>query len=388
MWQYIASGIVQTITGTTSMIEDCGVTGEIRISQHGNGVTESTGLIAGNAENIKGCYIVGNITYGLVSGPRSGTVGIIGGNAKNISDCYVEGEVQISGTSSDPVVYVGVIAGYAESINNCSINLTSLNLFGEGDTDSVCGIIAGFAKKVQNCCVWVDNLVEMVSRQGYGALLGGDLGQISNCILILNTIGTIDVNYAISNTSRGTTNTDTIAYNCVIIGYNGLSLLKAISATTDTTNGLYSVLADDSLKLKETYVRGTTTYQWNVAAPWSFDTIWVAADDYPILRLTYALYKIDIAINFSTNVDRSYLIYLLDESGKVAREFVVQGTGQRSVVGWAKNAKFTIFISHTLYMNCKIQNKDAQKMTFEAAENTTIEVSISAPTGVNNWVAI
>ena len=348
---------IGVIAGRATKIVDCVVEADCQISVSSSQAITYAGVISGYAETIERCKVNGKTSVSASSSMSNQYAGGIAGQCGTINNCDISGELTVSSSNMDGAAYAGGIVAKCETLTNCRVSGT-LKITLSADSGGGIGIFAGTVATINNCFANVNIGENMSKKYNYGAIAGECTGNAYNCVVI-----------------------GTASYGLINCGTNG-------TATTDTTNGLYSVLADDSLKLKETYVSGTATYQWNAAAPWDFETMWIATDNYPILRLTYVPDTIDIAINFSTNADRSYLIYLLDESGAVAREFVVCGTGQCSVVGWSRNAKFTIFISHTLYMNCKIQNKDAQKMTFDAAENATIEVSISAPTGVNNWVAI
>ncbi len=365
------------------------------------------GGIVGYANNstISNCSFAGDAIFNNPQKIPYGYFGGIVGKAQNVIGCSYVGilDAFIKGGSA-AILYVGGIAGDA-SVSKCYIEMYSTSKIelekGEGN---YCGIICG--KGASNSYAKVNLSSFSVSSSTAAYWLNGN-----NCVLVID---------GYPSTVSNVTKFSSSSYNCVIVGVDA----KDISSSS----GLYALPTSnaniDGLKLKETYIKdeaytpsdtSAITFKWNntTAYRWDFDTIWIIPNegtDYPILRQFYVEPILNITLNVTTNLSGStsgtttgtsgagaasgataavdqFIIYRFDELGNLVNQFVVRN-GSTVTFEVDKNKAFTIMINYKLYMVTTIDAESTNKKTLTPTADTTIDIDITAPSGVNNWIVI
>ncbi len=400
----------------STIIEKCKVNGNVTFLKEASGTNraELGGILGSGSANVSNCGFYGNFVCKWRSG--SGTkAGAIAGGATNIENCVIEGEVTL-GEKGGAASCSGIIVGSATSVSNCYANVSNSSLCMTG-TDGEFGIIAGSVTNMSNCAINVQliDLIRATSLVSYAS------GTVNNCIAIVDVGSYSGTLYPFSNGF----------YNCVIIasGTNVTAAYPIKSNTTntsDTTNGLYSLTSTDAnlseLKSKTTYTSGSTHFTWNTDGDvagsttgghaWDFANTWMINstmnDGYPTLQMLITSYN--ITLNVTTNLSGStlgtttgssgsssatatanpadqFIIYRLDESGNLVNQFVVRN-GSTVTFEVDKNKSFTIMINYKLYMVTTIGTESTNKKTYTPTADTTIDIDITAPSGVNNWIVI
>ena len=442
----IGSGIVYSLDGNVSncVVRSNFLNNTPVRTPNSSAPQYNVGGIAGKATNISNCKFLGGSIS--IESPYVKYVGVIAGEVTAIDNCLVAKDKNdvvdfdlIAGfvrNSDRP--RVGLIAGKATTITNCSVDATGSKLSVTADSGGRGGILAGEVDTMSNCVSKVSVSSACAYSGSFGFIVGVATGTISNCISI------VDGASAVSNSggyySMGYSG---IFYNCVVVGVTNV-LTNSISGTDgsgtangdaasafantagktvmNTSNGLYALSSTDNtniaaLKNITTYTSSsaygssaTTTFKWNVttAYEWDFENIWYMpnnGNDYPALQITLptCTTTINITTNLSgstsgtttgssgssstTNLADQFIIYRFDESGNLVNQFVVRN-GSTVTFEVDKNKTFTIMINYKLYMVTKIDGAAKTEATYTPTADTTIDIHITAPAGVNNWIVI
>ncbi len=433
-------GIVAELEGT---ISHCEVKSNF-VSDGNSGrllSVPAVGAVAGKATNVDNCTFSGNkIT--IVSSYIERCGGIVG-SATNVTNCKVINKndgntekIKMRVNMEDYSAFCGVISGVAQYIENCYIDANIEEIYcSYFDGVSCGGLVAGRATVIKNCFanVTMDN-VYVPRLCVFGFIAGGlvtitsDMGTItptvSNCFVDVE-IAAKSGSYIYAITSWASPYGDWAdeefnVYNCVVItsgagGSAAFSLTGSNDAVTDPTNGLYSLTLTDAnlseLKSETTYTSGSAHFTWssNTSYKWDFENTWVIKstmnDGYPTLQMLMTSYNITLSVTTNLSCSTSgtttgtsgssstssladqFIIYRLDESGSLVNQFVVRN-GSTVTFEADKNKSFTILINHKLYMVTTIGTESTNKKTFTPTADTTINISITAPAGVNNWIVI
>ncbi len=342
----------------------------------------------------------------------------------------------------------GLIAGKATTISKCSVEATGVKLQVGADYGGLGGILAGEVGTMSNCVANVSvSTISFDDVSEFGFIVGEATGIVNNCISIVYATTVADAwregAWIYSMGARGT------FYNCVVVGCtnsltssnagtdsNGTANSdgdEAFANTTDKmvmgTGGIYALSSNvtgantnlTKLKTATTYTdtaaygsSATTTFKWDATSTykWDFKNTWAIKSTmnggYPILQLAITSYN--ITLNVTTNLSGStssstsgstsgsssttatanpaqFIIYRFDESGNVVNQFVVRN-GSTVTFEVDKNKAFTIMINYKLYMVTTIDAESTNKKTFTPTADTTINISITAPAGVNNWIVV
>ncbi len=404
------------------------------------------GAICGNASTymstIQNCEVISKVNISKTdSGSDCLGIGVIGGFVEeDILNCYVKIK-ENSSISATGFNYArcGLIAGLAsKKIDNCYVEADMASFVIVAD-DTYAGLLCGAngAAKVSNCLV---NATIDTASVGNGFYFIANHGTTNNCVIIAD-IGTLTASsgpYLLAPSYA-------TAYNCVVITkVGGVGTTYQISSSNagttadgmiyDATNGLYSVAWNSNsvlvneLKQTSTYTSGTANFAWNTAGgttggtAWSFAPtygsetgVWFIAgqenDGFPLLKQFYVPSIISVTINVTTNLGGSttgsgttgsmgsasaggtagavnkFILYKLDGLGNVVNQYVVESGSTIQFESTACDA-FTIMINYKLYMVTTIDGENALQKTFTPSENKTINISITAPANVNNWIVI
>ncbi len=400
------SGIVSNLVGdvTNCLVRSNFIMNNLGCMTVGRDIRYNLGGIAGKATVVSNCkFLGGNFKADYCN--YSQRVGIIAGIATTVENCVVASYQNdaanfditcgTAGMSGD--TKVGLIAGEATTIANCSIDMTGTKLIASADDTVYAGVLAGEANAVSNCIARVS-----ISNSNSGVFSLGRIKAICS-------------------------STSVNAYNCVVItSVSGVTtsyaLTGASTSITNTANGLYSLTSTDSnlneLKSETTYTLGSAHFTWssNTSYKWDFENTWIIKstmnDGYPTLQMLIT--SCNITLSVTTNLSGSassstsgsttgtsgagttsgataavdqFIIYRLDETGNVVNQFVVRN-GSTVTFEVDKNKSFTIMINYKLYMVTTIGSESTNKKTFTPTADTTIDISITAPAGVNNWIVI
>ena len=394
-------------------IEQCRITGNVTFdskTQNASGSKHIGGIVGrGDSDvNISNCSVSGNF-YSKWNGGSTFYCGVIAGRATNISNCTVEGEAIIEQGDGVTGPSFGFIAGGATSVTNCCASVSNATLYAKAGAESNTGLIVGNATTVSNCSVNAQlQTLSVNNSSGYsfaGFIVGGgedNTTTVSNCIAIVSVAELTGSIKAICSS------TTVNAYNCVVItSVTNVSTAYALSSsntsTTDKTNGLYSLTSTNAnlseLKNKNTYTNGTSNFSWKSTAPWDFANTWMIKSNtnngYPFLQLAITSYNITLSVSTnlggattgSTAAIDQFIIYRLDELGNIVNQFVVRN-GSTIAFEADKNKAITILVNYKLYMVATIGNESTNKKTFTPTDDTTVNISITAPANVNNWIVI
>ncbi len=411
-----ASGIMQScgaICGesweSNSMVQNCKVVGKVNITRSDATAAQGAGVIMGYTEgSIANCYakVEENSTI-VVAGMGATRCGLIAGFSRNtINNCHVEANMQtFSCADANNSVWIGLVCGSSGTISNCLVNAT-IGTVSSGTAFS----FNSPSGTIKNCIMIAD--IETLTASSGSYLIGSIYVTAYNCVAITK-VGGVGTTYQISNSNAGTT-ADGMIY--------------------DATNGLYSVAWNSNsvlvneLKQTSTYTSGTANFAWNTAGgttggtAWSFAPtygsetgVWFIAgqenDGFPLLKQFYVPSIISVTINVTTNLGGSttgsgttgsmgsasaggtagavnkFILYKLDGLGNVVNQYVVESGSTIQFESTACDA-FTIMINYKLYMVTTIDGENALQKTFTPSENKTINISITAPANVNNWIVI
>ncbi len=394
-------------------IDQCKTTGNLTFDAKTQTarITKDIGGIVGKGDdvvNISNCSVNGNF-YSKWNGNSTFHCGVIAGSATNISNCIVGGEAIIEQGDGAAMPSFGLIAGIATSVTNCCASVSNATLYAKVGAESNTGLIVGNATTVSNCSVNAQlQALSVNNSSGYsfaGFIVGGGEDKtttVSNCIAIVSVAELTGSIKAICSS------TTVNAYNCVVItSVTNVSTAYALSSsntsTTDKTNGLYSLTSTNAnlseLKNKNTYTNGTSNFSWKSTAPWDFANTWMIKSNtnngYPFLQLAITSYNITLSVSTnlggtttgSTAAIDQFIIYRLDELGNIVNQFVVRN-GSTITFEADKNKAITILVNYKLYMVATIGNESTNKKTFTPTDDTTVNISITAPAGVNNWIVI
>ena len=97
---------------------------------------------------------------------------------------------------------------------------------------------------------------------------------------------------------------------------------------------------------------------------------------------------VTITLDVTTNVNRDFIVYILDSNGQPTRQFVVTGGSEISFQVKVADT-FTVQVYEALYSVIRIDGENRLKKTYSnLTEDTTINISISGVTNINNWIMI
>ena len=441
-------GIVAELEGTISFCEVKSSVTRNGLSGASNCIVGAIGAVVGKATYVDNCIFSGNKIF--LGSDFIGRWGGIVGEATKVTNCKVinrnEGntdKIKINSTADTATKYCGVVVGIAQHVENCYIDANIDTIYCSAvDDPGYSGLFAGQATIIKNCSanVTIDTVSSHSSSFSYFGFIAGNVisattgsttitPSATNCFVnaeVTSVTGS-DV-YAIAmqpkhydSSTRQYVYDPFNAYNCVVItSVNGVtssySLTDASTSTADTTNGLYSLTSTNvnlnELKNKTTYTTGTSNFSWSSSAPWDFTNTWAIKSTmnggYPILQMI--LPTCNVALNLTTNLSGStlgtttgtsgagttsgvgtnpaqFIIYRFDESGNLVNQFVV-GNGSTVTFEVDKNKSFTIMINYKLYMVTTIDAESTNKKTFTPTADTTINIFITAPANVNNWIVV
>ena len=396
---FYVGGVVGYLSSSTML--NCILSGQNLNFKFGNYVYNFGGFAGGGSNSImKNCSLLNGISFnsggsyndycggGFVSkfdggtiedcivdcdltiGSRNYNCGIFAVTTSTIQNCVATGNITINYSSAWTGGNIGLLVTEVDTIKNCVLNGKISATMSNGEYSVKCGIIAGSATNVVNCIANLDKQSQItLSGDVKGYVIAGSCTNAYNCV-VMDTGKTVTMS----------------------------NLTSTITGTSNTTNGLYYVTSDtgDNLKKEATYTAssgaGTNGYTWNTSYKWDFDTLWfmdtksIYNDGYPYLATFKS--KPYITLEVTVNNDREYIIYMLDASGNISRQFVV-GNGAKVGFSIVDGEKFTIKVYETLYLRCSISGESTLAKTYEnLMRDTTIPIVLSGANNVNNWLVV
>ena len=386
-------GIVGSLNGGT--VENCSISGD-RITFSGvNSDYRFGGIMCLSTtcgDKYKETILKDCKVFCDVEGSFYRAGGIVAGYVSSITDCCVKSNLAFSDGQS----FGGIAGSDVEVIEKCCIsgNLTFKAYDYIGGIIGKADFFSGANSTIKNCIV--NGTIDFYSSgdPGYVGILVGRCGTITNCIA--NVIVT---RLTASGGCVGAIGGQSVtAYNCLVIGTASYSLTSSTSATSDTTNGLYSVVSDSNLKLVNTFkATGTNGYTWKNTYPWDIgenNSIWCIENSNatcPTLTnfsLDKLIVKITVSKNNKNNATCNDIIYLLDDNNDILRQCVVN---DKSVIElkFAYNSNFKILVYKTLYMNCIIDDTLTNTKAIQGlSRDMNIEINITSVVNINNWTMI